>query len=163
MRVAVLTGRSAVSSPPCVCNTSVGVESFLVVWLALRNELLQLRNLANLLVSRYFLLLVAINGQTRRIVASVFESRETCKKKKGQITVQKRHGFDRAKRVLTIKKSVEDEPAVPLDEVVDVAENSTADNLASHKQETPNDLKINVPHCFCRLEMKSEKTRAEKV
>lgn len=127
--MAVLTGGSAVSSPPCVSNTSVGLESLLKVWLALRNELLQLRNLANLLVSRHLFLLVAIDGQSRRVVAPVLESRKPCRKERGLMIIQTRNRLNRVNS-LTIEKSVKDELAVPLDEVVDIAENSTACNLA---------------------------------
>lgn len=78
VRMAVLTGWRTVSGPACVSDTSVGLESFFQVWFALRNEFLQLCNLSNFLVSRNFLSLVAIDGQSRGIIASVFESRKSC-------------------------------------------------------------------------------------
>ena len=53
------------SSPTGVSNARVGLEGFGQVWFAFRNELLQFRNLSNLLVSRNFFLLVAIYSQTR--------------------------------------------------------------------------------------------------
>ena len=129
--MAVLTGGSAVSSPPCVSNTSVRLERLLKVWLALRNKFLQLNNLANFFVSRYFFFLVSINGQSRRIVASVLESRKPCSKERLDDALEKKWIRQRVSS-LTIEKSVKDELAVPFDEVVDVAENSTARNLACH-------------------------------
>lgn len=102
VRMAVLAGRSTVGSPACVSNTSMRLKSLGQVRLALINELLQFCNLSNLFVGSHFLLLVAVNGKPGRVITSVLESRKS------------------------IEESVQDEFTVSLDEIVDVAEDTTA-------------------------------------
>jgi hypothetical protein len=76
--MAVDGGRRAVGSPAGVCNAGVRVEDLLKIDVGLVDELLELGDLANLLEGKNLLLLVAIDGQTGRIVATVLETRETC-------------------------------------------------------------------------------------
>ena len=64
VRMAVETGRFAVSGPASVCNTGVGIKDLLHVYIALFNELTEFGNLADLLESKHFILLVTIDGQT---------------------------------------------------------------------------------------------------
>lgn len=99
--VAVGGRRRTVGSPTGVGNTGVGVEDLLEVDVRLVDELPQLGDLANLLEGLDLVLLVAIDGQTGGIIASVLEARET------------------------VDEGVENELAVLLDEVVDVTENAT--------------------------------------
>jgi hypothetical protein len=61
-----------VRGPSCVSDTSVRIEDLLVVWSSFLNELLQRSNLADLLESKDFVLLVSIDTKARRIVAAVF-------------------------------------------------------------------------------------------
>lgn len=49
-------------SPSSVCNTSVRVEDFGHIWVLVFDELLELGDLADLLESKHFVLLVAIDG-----------------------------------------------------------------------------------------------------
>jgi len=62
MRVAVQSGRCAVSSPTSVSDTSMGLESLGVVGLRSNNELLELLNLTDLLESKDFILLVTVDS-----------------------------------------------------------------------------------------------------
>ena len=61
-------------SPTCVCNSSMRVKDFSHVWVALGDELLELGNLANLFESKDFVFLVAVDGETCRIISSVFQT-----------------------------------------------------------------------------------------
>jgi hypothetical protein len=79
MRMAVKAGWRTVSSPSCVCNTSVGIEDLVKIWLLLLDELLQFCNFANLLECKDLVLLVSIDGKTSRIVTTVFETGKTCR------------------------------------------------------------------------------------
>jgi hypothetical protein len=63
-----------------VCNTGVVVKDLCEVGLLLLDELLQLGDLANLLVGKDLVLLVAIDGDTGGVVAAVFETGETCRR-----------------------------------------------------------------------------------
>lgn len=90
-----------VGGPTGVSDTSVGIEDLLEIDVGLVNELPQLGDLANLLEGLDLLLLVAIDGQTSRVVATVLET--------GQ----------------AVNEGVENGLAVLLDEVVDVTENAT--------------------------------------
>lgn len=74
--MAVDSGWRTVGGPSGVCNACVVVKDLGKVWLLLVNELLQLRNFADLFVCEHFILLVAVNGETCGVVASVFESGE---------------------------------------------------------------------------------------
>jgi hypothetical protein len=60
-----------------VRDTSVGLEALGHIGLALGNEFPQLSDLANLLESLDFVLLVTIHGHTSGIVAAVFQSGQT--------------------------------------------------------------------------------------
>lgn len=76
--VAVETGGGTVGGPASVCDTDVGVEDLGEVGLALINKLPQLGDLAYLLEGKDFLLLVAIDGKTGRVVPSVLETGKSC-------------------------------------------------------------------------------------
>ena len=71
MRVAVEARRGAVGGPSGVCNTGVRVEDLGLVELAILNELLEGGDLADLLDGKDFVLLVAVDGKTGRVVAAV--------------------------------------------------------------------------------------------
>jgi hypothetical protein len=55
-----------------VCDTGVVVEDLGEIWSLRGDELLQLGDLADLLVREDLIFLVAVDGDTGRIVASVF-------------------------------------------------------------------------------------------
>jgi hypothetical protein len=61
-----------VSRPTSVCNASMGVEGLGHVDARFGNELLELCNLAHLLERKHLILLVTIDCETGRVVASVF-------------------------------------------------------------------------------------------
>jgi hypothetical protein len=90
-----------------VCNAGVRVEDLGQVWLLLLDQGLQLGDLADLLEGENLILLVTIYGQTGRVVATVFEAGEA------------------------IDEGVEDELAVLLDEVVDVAKDATVGKVSA--------------------------------
>lgn len=66
--------------PTSVCDTCVGVEGLGHVEAALVHQLPQLGDLADLLEGKDLILLVAIDGKAGRIVATVLETRQACKK-----------------------------------------------------------------------------------
>ena len=74
--VAVLAGRGTVSSPTGVRDTSMRLEGLGHVICALIDEFLQLGHLADFLECADFIFLVAIDGQTSRVVATVFQPGE---------------------------------------------------------------------------------------
>lgn len=80
--VAVDPAGRAVGGPSGVCDTGVVVEDLGEVGLLLLNELLQLGDLANLLVREDLVLLVAIDGDTCRVVAAVLETGEACREER---------------------------------------------------------------------------------
>jgi hypothetical protein len=102
VRMAIEARWGAVSGPSCVCNTSVRIKDLSQVGLLILDQLLQLGNFADLLEGKDLVLLVTIYSQTSRVIATVFEPGEA------------------------IDEGVEDEFPVLLDEVVDVAKNTTA-------------------------------------
>lgn len=118
MGVAVLAGGSAVGSPTSVRNTGVGLKGLGHVGLGLRNELFQFGDLAHFLECADLILLVTIHGHTGRVVATVFQSGQAFPPMSALV---ERRSWGR----LTIEKGVNDELAIPFDEVVDVAEDST--------------------------------------
>lgn len=59
--------------PSGVCNTGVRIENLGHIWLLLLDELLQLDDLSDLLVSEDLILLVSIDGQTGTVISSVFQ------------------------------------------------------------------------------------------
>lgn len=61
------------SSPTGVGNTSMRLKRRSHIRLRARNELLQLHNLADFFEGTDFVLLVAINSQSCRVIASVFK------------------------------------------------------------------------------------------
>jgi hypothetical protein len=71
MGMAVEARRLAVSSPSRVRNSRVGVKDLGQVWLGLVDERLKLGDLADLFESKHLILLVTVNCQTSRVVASV--------------------------------------------------------------------------------------------
>ena len=60
--------------PAGMRNSNVGVEDLGKIRLPLFDQLLELCNLADFLESEDFILLVSIDGQTGRVIATVFES-----------------------------------------------------------------------------------------
>jgi hypothetical protein len=90
-----------VSCPSGVCNTCVGVEDLCEVWLLVLDELLQLCHLANLLISKDLILLVAVDCEASRVVPAVLEPGKT------------------------VDESVNYVAAVLLDEIINVSEDST--------------------------------------
>ena len=85
VRVAVDPAGRAVGGPSGVCNTGVVVEDLCEIGLLLLDELLQLGDLADLLVGEDLILLVAIDGNTGGVVAAVFETGETCGRARCQL------------------------------------------------------------------------------
>lgn len=77
--VAVLTGGGSVGGPASVGDTGVGLEGLAHVGLTLLNELLELGHLAHFLECKDFIFLVAVDGHTGGIIATVLESGETWK------------------------------------------------------------------------------------
>lgn len=69
----------SVGSPSGVGDTGMRVEDLCEIGLLLLDELPQLGDLADLLEGKDLVLLVSIDGQTCRVVATVFEARETCR------------------------------------------------------------------------------------
>lgn len=104
--MAIEAGWGAVGGPSGVCNAGVRVEDLGEVWLLILDQGLQLGDLADLLEGEDLVLLVAVYSQTGRVVAAVFEA--------GQ----------------SIDEGVDDELAVLLHEVVDVAENATVEEVS---------------------------------
>jgi hypothetical protein len=118
-----------VGSPAGVCDTSVRIEDLGQIGLGLLNELLELDHLANLLVSKHLILLVSVDSETGRVIATVFEAGEACWGGT-QISIWELSGHGQAVRAgqeqeLTIDEGVEDVFPVSLHQVVDVSENST--------------------------------------
>ena len=74
MRVAVDARRGAVGGPASVSNAAVGIERLFKIEVLAVDKLLQLRNLAHLLEGEHLVLLVAIDGKTSRVVATVLET-----------------------------------------------------------------------------------------
>lgn len=127
VRVAVDPAGRAVGGPSGVCNTGVVVEDLGEVGLLLLDELLELGDLAYLLVGKDLVLLVAIDGDTCRIVAAVFETGETCRwgKRLRQLDCfWMLLGLGGRLETRTVDEGVEDELSVLLHEVVDVAEDA---------------------------------------
>ena len=83
----------------------MGVEDFVHVWLTLGDELLELGDLANFLERKDLIFLVSINSKTCRVVSSVFQTRES------------------------IDEGLDDVFAVLLNQVVDVAEDTTVKEM----------------------------------
>lgn len=81
VRVAVNPAGGTVGGPSGVCDTGVVVKDLGEVGLLLSNQLLQLGDLADLLVRKDLVLLVAIDGNTCGVVAAVFETGEACEGK----------------------------------------------------------------------------------
>lgn len=69
--MAVGAGRGTVGGPSGVSNTSVRVEDLVEVEVLLLDELLQGSDLADLLDGKDLVLLVTIDGETGRVVATV--------------------------------------------------------------------------------------------
>ena len=74
--MAIEAGRGTVCGPPRVCDAAVRVEGLGQVDIGLVNELLELGHLANLLERKDLLLLVAVDGETGRVVPAVLETEE---------------------------------------------------------------------------------------
>jgi len=82
VRVAVDPAGGTVGGPSGVCNTGVVVKDLGHVGRLGLDELLQLGDLANLLEGKDLVLLVAIDGNTGGVVATVLETGETCSGRK---------------------------------------------------------------------------------
>jgi hypothetical protein len=76
MRMAIESGRLTVGSPACMRDTSMRIEDLGHVDFRLCNELLQFGDLSHLLESKDFILLVTVDGQTCRVITTVFQTRE---------------------------------------------------------------------------------------
>ena len=70
--MAVEPRRLAMSSPSSMCDTSMGIIGLGKVWLGFCDQFLQLGHLAHLLEGKDLILLVTVDGETGRVVASVF-------------------------------------------------------------------------------------------
>lgn len=80
VRVAVQARRGTVGGPAGVCNAGVGVEDLGHIQVGLVNKLPQLGNLADLLEGKDLILLVAIDGKAGRVVATVLETGQACRR-----------------------------------------------------------------------------------
>lgn len=74
--MAVDSAWGTVSGPSGVCNSGVVVEDLGEVWLLGSDQLLQFGDFAHLLERKHLATLVAIDGETGGVVASVLESCE---------------------------------------------------------------------------------------
>lgn len=66
-----------VCCPSGMRNSSMRIKDLVEIWGFILNELLQLGNLANLLVSKDLILLVTVDCQTGRVISSVFKTGES--------------------------------------------------------------------------------------
>ena len=57
-----------------MCNSGMRIEDFGHVWLLLRNELLELGDLADFLEREDLILLVSVHRKTGRVIASIFQT-----------------------------------------------------------------------------------------
>jgi hypothetical protein len=89
----------------------------------IRDELLQLGDLADLLEGEDLISLVTVDGDTGGVVSSVFETGETWREMVSADCRGRRGGGLRRK--LTVYECVNNEATVLLHEVVDVPENTT--------------------------------------
>ena len=75
--MAVGGGRGTVGGPACVGNAGVRVKDLVEVHLGLVDELPQLGHLADLLEGQDLILLVAVDGETGRVITTVLKAGET--------------------------------------------------------------------------------------
>ena len=75
MGMAIETGRLTVSSPSSVCDARMRIKHLGQIWFGIRDELLELGDLADLLESENLILRVTVYAKACRIIASVFETR----------------------------------------------------------------------------------------
>lgn len=75
--MAIEAGWCTVCGPSCVCDTGVVVENLGQIWLLLLDQLLEHGDLSDFLECKDFVLLVAIDGETSRVISTVFETGET--------------------------------------------------------------------------------------
>jgi hypothetical protein len=118
MGMAVGPGGAAVGGPAGVGNAGVAVKHLLEVDVGGIDHLAELDHLADLLEGDNLVGLVAIDAETGRVVAAVFEAAQAW----GD-GISKAEGS--MQRGRTIDESIEDVLAVLFDQVVDVAKNST--------------------------------------
>jgi hypothetical protein len=71
VRMAIESGWLSMRSPSSVSNASMRIKDLVHVDAGVGNELLELGHLADLLEGEDFILLVSIDSQTSRVVASV--------------------------------------------------------------------------------------------
>lgn len=116
--MAVDSRRLAMGSPAGMSNASMGVIDLGEVGLGLCNQLLQLGDFAHLLEGKDLILLVAVNSETGRVVATVFQTRQAL-----FLLDQDTKLMGRSKH--TVDQGVENELAVLLHQVVDVSEDAT--------------------------------------
>lgn len=69
--MAVDTRWRTVGGPASVCNTGVRVKDLCEIWLLVLDELLELCDLAHLLVCEDLVLLVTVDGETGGVVTAV--------------------------------------------------------------------------------------------
>ena len=113
-------------SPSSVCNTSVGVEDLCHIWVPFFNELLEHGNLANLFEGEDFVLFVAIDSQTSRVIASVFKTRETL-----EVLANADRSAAKEATLRTVDKGFNDVFTILLHQVIDVPEDSTVQTSVS--------------------------------
>lgn len=90
-------------SPAGVGNTGMGVKGLGGIGIAFGDEMAETVDLADFFESQDFIFAVAVDSETGRIVASIFQPGET------------------------VKQGIDNMLAILLDEIVDVAKNATAD------------------------------------
>lgn len=106
--------------PSSVCNTSVRVKGLCHVDTGAGNQFTELDHLAHLFERKDLILLVTVDCETGRVVPSVFQAGEACKKGRSAVWSWQFTGATH-----TIHKRVNDILSVLLDEVVDISENAT--------------------------------------
>lgn len=62
--------------PASMSNSSMRIECLGEVWLGFGDKFLQLFDLADLLEGKDLVLLVAVDGETSRVITTIFETRE---------------------------------------------------------------------------------------
>lgn len=79
MRMAIRPGWRTVSRPSRVCDARVRIENLGQVDVAFGDELLELGNFSHFFECKDLIPLVTVYCETRRIIATVFETLKTCR------------------------------------------------------------------------------------